>query len=320
MVKVLLVCDRPDWAYDAIAKALIKHNPYKDVILDLSYMKGDTDLYYKINNHDFIFVLGWQIMGQIKWLHVKNIVPLLNEKRTLTGIHSYHAWDDRKTQPDTITLPPKKLVRFLNKYRSVNAVSSRLYQAFKTGGVKNLFYTPNGADIEVFYPKKKLREKRPLRVGYSGSLKHDWRKGITEIIEPASVIAGVELVKAMPSDGHYVPLDQMPDFYNEIDVYLCASTSEGFSLSVLEASATGRPVISTRVGGCEDLIVNGQNGFLVDRTPEAFAEKLIQLDRNRDLLCKMGSRNREIVEQKWSWAKRSQNWLNFILDSVGKAS
>ena len=38
----------------------------------------------------------------------------------------------------------------------------------------------------------------------------------------------------------------MPKFYNKLDIY-CASSSEGFSLSVLEASATGIPVISTKV-------------------------------------------------------------------------
>lgn len=147
-------------------------------------------------------------------------------------------------------------------------------------------------------------------------MKHDWRKGITEFIEPACKKAGVELIKAMPVDNHYVSLDNMPQFYNDIDVYLCASSSEGFSLSVLEASACGRPVISTRVGGSEDLIINGENGFLVDRDVDAISEKLEIFNNDRQLLEKMGYRNREIVENNWSWKIRTKDWTDFIAANV----
>ena len=108
----------------------------------------------------------------------------------------------------------------------------------------------------------------------------------------------------------------MPLFYNQLDVYLCASSSEGFSLSVLEASACGRPVISTRVGGCEDLIVDGENGFLVDRDIAAFAEKLRFLNNDRTLLARMGHKNREVIETNWSWKVRAKDWLDFIMNNL----
>jgi glycosyltransferase involved in cell wall biosynthesis len=117
-------------------------------------------------------------------------------------------------------------------------------------------------------------------------------------LELACDLPGIELRLAMLRSGQYVPLEEMPQFYNEIDIYLCASSSEGFSLSVLEASACGRPVISTRVGGCEDLIIDGVNGFLVDRDVQAIREKIEFFLANRDAAREMGAQNRKIVEER----------------------
>lgn len=316
MAKVLLVCDRPNWAYDSIARSLVKYNPDPDLTLDIAYIKGDGELRSRMKGCDLVFLLGWQLGGELQWWRVKRQFPHVYASKALTGIHSHHAWDKRATQPEKKILPPGRLISFLRQYRAVNAVSFRLYDLFQEAGLSNITYTPNGADTDMFQPLKPLCRQGRLRVGYSGSLKHDWRKGITELMEPACKKAGVDLIKAMPTEEHYVPLESMPRFYNEIDVYLCASSSEGFSLSVLEASACGRPVISTRVGGCEDLIVDGENGFLVDRSVEAIAEKLRVLDRDRDLLINMGERNRQVVEEKWSWAVRSKDWIGFIKENL----
>jgi glycosyltransferase involved in cell wall biosynthesis len=49
----------------------------------------------------------------------------------------------------------------------------------------------------------------------------------------------------------------------DFDVFVLASTSEGFPLALLEAMATGRAVVATRCGGPEELVRDGENGFLV---------------------------------------------------------
>ena len=312
MNRILIVCDRPNWAYDAIAKALIRYNPDPSMQLDVFYIKGGGSLEEAANRYDLVFPMGWQVLGQLGFWSVKETAGYLDKTRTITGLHSHHSWDKHKTMPDNAPNPPRSLVSFLSKYKGVNAVSKRLYSLFKGAGLTNVVYTPNGADVNIFQPEKPLRKDGPLRVGYSGSYKHDWRKGISEFIEPACKAIGAELVCAMPVGGNYVPLDQMHTFYQDIDVYLCASSSEGFSLSVLEASSCGRPVISTRVGGCDELIIDGENGYLVDRTVAAMVEKLRILDRDRDLLVAMGSAMRKCVEDKWSWNDRAIDWIDFM--------
>lgn len=72
-----------------------------------------------------------------------------------------------------------------------------------------------------------------------------------------AVPAGVEF--------HLLPAqDRIRDIYSQCDVWLCSSHREGFHLPPLEAMACRCPVVSTRVGGPEDFIEPGVNGYLVD--------------------------------------------------------
>jgi glycosyltransferase involved in cell wall biosynthesis len=322
--RVLLLCDRPFWAYDAIARALVKYNDDPELELDVAYVKpADPDLERRARESDAVFVLGWQLLGELRPRPLAGMLPrrlrsgvrrrlrFLDPARTLTGIHSHHAWDERRSQPDFTPEPPPALVRLLQRQRGVNAVSRRLADAFASAGV-DVCYTPNGVDTELFRPTPREARDGPLVVGYSGSLKHDWRKGITELIRPACDVPGVELRLAMPDGENLLPPERMPEFYNGLDAYVCASSSEGFSLSVLEAAACGVPVISTRVGGCEDLIEDGVNGFLVDRDVGAIRERIRFLAGSRGKCAELGVRAREIVERDWSWTRRTPAWLDFI--------
>ena len=311
--KVLLVADRPNWAYDSIAKALVKHNDDPDLELEIEYVKNSQRRLQDIHqDYDLVFVLGWQLLGVFERGRLRTRNTFLDWSRTLTGVHSHHSWDQGQTFPSKDLHPPNELVEFLNQFAGVNVVSRRLYELFMRAGLKNGACTFNGVDTELFLAAGPVCRGGSLHVGFSGNNKHDWLKGISEFIEPACDIDGVELHLAMPKEGHYIPLDQMPSFYRRIDIYVCASASEGFSLSVLEAAASGRPVISTRVGGCEDLIIDGVNGFLVDRDVNAIREKVKLLRDDGELAKKMGLMNRHIVEQLWSWKVRAHAWLAFI--------
>jgi glycosyltransferase involved in cell wall biosynthesis len=314
-MKVLLVSDRPNWAYDSIARALIAHNDDPALELEVFHLKGrERELRKAAKRFDGVFVLGWQLLSDDEF---EDRLPFLDPSRTLTGIHSHHAWDDRKTQPDHDVRPPDKLVALLQRYEGVNTVSRRLTRLFRDAGLDGVVYTPNGVDTRLFRPDSDLPASGRLRVGFSGSRKHDWRKGVSEYIEPAAELAGAEVRLAMPGGDGYVPLDEMPSFYRDLDVYVCASSSEGFSLSVLEAAASGRPIVSTRVGGCEELIEDGVNGFLVDRDVDAIRAKLEYFSSDAEALRRMGEASRRIVEREWSWQHRAPAWLDFIRTRLG---
>ena len=223
---VLLVADRPNWAYDSIAKALVKHNDDPELALEVEYVKNGRRRLEDIHrDYDFVFMLGWQLLGRLENGCVEPIHTFLDSARTLTGIHSHHSWDDRRTQPDESVLPPPVLVDFLNDFAGVNAVSRRLYELFMSSGLEQSSCTLNGVDTDLFTAECPIRTEGPLRVGFSGNNKHDWRKGISEFIEPACDMEGVELRLAMPKEGYHVPLDRMPGFYREIDAYVLRAST-----------------------------------------------------------------------------------------------
>ncbi len=87
--------------------------------------------------------------------------------------------------------------------------------------------------------------------------------------------------------------------YEQADVYVQPSHLEGLPNSVLEAMASGLPVVATRVSGNEDLVVDHANGRLVPAgNPDALAAALTELLRDPDLIRRMGTESRRLVEEQ----------------------
>jgi glycosyltransferase involved in cell wall biosynthesis len=161
-----------------------------------------------------------------------------------------------------------------------------------------LYIAPVGVDLRAFTPKP--RRPRPaglaLRLVSVGRL--HWVKGYEYALEAVRMlrdqgrritytIVGVDegaeqsvrlamrdfgLDDVVTLTGHLPPL-QVRDVLAASDIFMLSSVSEGFSVATMEAMAMGLPVVVTDVGGNEDLVRNGLNGYIVPaRSPRALAE------------------------------------------------
>jgi len=104
-------------------------------------------------------------------------------------------------------------------------------------------------------------------------------------------------------------------YYACADLFVFPTAYEGFSMATLEAAASGLPVVATRVNGTEDLIVEGENGFFIERGSGDIAERVKQtLDGN--MLRKMGARAREsALPHSWdNIAKRTLKLYQEVLE------
>jgi glycosyltransferase involved in cell wall biosynthesis len=78
-------------------------------------------------------------------------------------------------------------------------------------------------------------------------------------------------------------VDDPADFLSKIDMFLLSSTSEGFSISTIQAMASSLPVVATRSGGPEEILDHQKNGCLVEKdNPEAMADAIKALCEEPD--------------------------------------
>jgi glycosyltransferase involved in cell wall biosynthesis len=252
----------------------------------------------------------------------------LDPKKMLVSIASHQSWDRGATFPDNQILPYEDIVDYLKTFRSVGAVSYRLQMLFRMAGMKNTAYTPNGVPLDKFSPPYLdfVNPNGKLVCGYAGR-DVDQKKGNRSVIEPAlanrskgfilkQALCNFRLERKTGTRGdHYLPYDQMPAFYQGIDIYICASREEGSCRSVLEAMACGCVIISTDCGSINELVVHGENGLIIDRTPNSLVNALTYLQNNKHLIPIMKERSRKIVS-KYDWPNVVDYWYRWIIGSI----
>ncbi len=96
--------------------------------------------------------------------------------------------------------------------------------------------------------------------------------------ELASLVAKLRLSKKVLFLGYY---ENIRELFAVSDLYVSSSTSEGFSLTLVEAMMEGLPVIATQSGGPEEIVEDGKTGVLVPvASPAALADAIIELCDN----------------------------------------
>lgn len=91
------------------------------------------------------------------------------------------------------------------------------------------------------------------------------------------------------------------------------SYREGLSMSIMEAEATGRGIITTDTAGCRDTVVDGHNGFLVQKADcEALAQKCIYIVEHPEEAVRMGENSRSFAEEHFDQNKINQKLIAII--------
>jgi len=91
------------------------------------------------------------------------------------------------------------------------------------------------------------------------------------------------------------------NFFTKIDIFVLSSIIEGHPLALLEAMASGLPCVATDAGGISETIINGESGFVVEKSnPLQLAKRIIEIANNTQLQQKMGRKGRKIVEETFN--------------------
>lgn len=180
---------------------------------------------------------------------------------------------------------------------------------------------PYGVNTDAFRPKAGPPRVGPLRVLFAGQLSQ--RKGIAYLLDAMRqldrdqfelTLAGSIIGSGVGLHGYtdlYTQVSgtrpqDMPQVYREADVLVLPSLLEGSALVVLEAMASGLPVIVTPNAGA-DAVRDGIDGYVVPvRSPKAIAERLQRLRNDPALRSRMGAAARSrALEFTWQAFHRS---------------
>jgi sugar transferase (PEP-CTERM/EpsH1 system associated) len=103
----------------------------------------------------------------------------------------------------------------------------------------------------------------------------------------------------------------IPELLGMLDIFVLCSLAEGISNTILEAMASGLPIVATRTGGNPELVSDGYNGWLVPVSDsKALAATLRQMLENMTLARALGARGREIVDANFNWDRTVDSYLS----------
>ena len=109
--------------------------------------------------------------------------------------------------------------------------------------------------------------------------------------------------------------EELKDYYSRASVFVLPSITvnnqtEGLGVVLLEAMASGIPVIGSNTGGIPDIIEDKVNGLLVPPgDPDALAEAIIRIFEDRDLADRFREAGLETVKGRFSWDKISDQFI-----------
>ena len=179
---------------------------------------------------------------------------------------------------------------------------------------------PPGVDLNLFRPSLLGKESERVRILFVGG--QFARKGGPELLEAARGLGdAVELDIVTGGDEPAVPpgvrarihrglkpqSEALVALYRAADMFVLPSRGDCMPQAVIEAIASGLPVVATRVGAIPEMVNDGVNGYLVPaRDPRALAEAIGALVQNPSRRHPMGRHSRVLAQQEYDADKNNR--------------
>ena len=334
--RIAIVYDVDGWAFSNIARE-IKTNlsEYYDIdIFPVSvFSDNSVKLIFLAEKYDLVHCLWRGLLSCLdldfaKWyihtlgLTMEEFLERFYSKTNITTSVYDHKFLDEENFELT-----KSFVKYAKNYTVSSSILMDIYNNLDIDK-KPMMVISDGVDLEKFKPNNLTRfdleniSNRKIKIGWVGNSEFTDSegdsdlKGVRKIIKPVLqelIDEGypIELKFADRKDG-LIPHDKMPEYYNSIDVYICASKNEGTPNPVLESMASGVPIISTNVGIVRDALGEKQSKYILkERTKDELKDKLINLLNDKKQFKELSEEN-ILQRQEWSWKKKCEQFKQFF--------
>lgn len=119
------------------------------------------------------------------------------------------------------------------------------------------------------------------------------------------------------SMGKITSESELSTVYSAADLFLVPSTEDNLPNIVIEAMSCGTPTIAFNIGGIPDMICNGVNGCIVERTTaRAYANTILELCNNPEFCEKMSEHCRMIAIKNFSLEVQAKRYLDLFVDLI----
>ncbi len=250
-----------------------------------------------------------------------------------------------KYQKNFITRIVVRLIKLfeiiiLRNANFVYPVSDELVKLTEKRNIKNKIYSPNYVDLSIFrdkHRKNNIDSKDKIQIIYVGRFEEE--KGLRILLQAIKNLSkeSNKFELSLVGDGSLkdwikefikknkiknikmlgtFDYSEMPKIYNQADIFVLPSYTEGSPGTVIEAMGCGTAVICTAVGECPKIIKNGYSGLLVPPdNPQKLSEAIRNLINNRELIQKLRKNGRI------SALKRTENYIKihkFVYEQILK--
>lgn len=311
-------------------------------VIELHKQPGhDLGLYWRL----------WRTLMTLKpaIVHTRNLAAMEMQLVTLfvpgaRSVHGEHGRDiyDLEGKNWKYNALRKIMRLFISRYICVSKdLQNWLLDTVKVAP-KKLRHIYNGVDQARFVPRQGPADNPEVAVGTVGRLAEVKNqqfliRAVAHLLENANPNYSLKLV--LIGDGpQRDELEQLvcelgvsdvvcfmgdrsdiPDQMRDLDIFVLPSLGEGISNTILEAMATGLPVIATAVGGNLELVKPGVNGELVPvNDVQALAEAIDELARETEQRKLLGKHGLQQVRQTFNWQRTVDEYLAVYDELLGK--
>lgn len=332
--KVMLVVDKPGWALDNIAKQIIRYcsDEFEFKIMYLSDIDNTWAVFHVSEDCDIVHFLWRSWLADLNTEYSRGYAArwgmspdnyysrYIKDKIICTSVYDHLFVQDDFTYSQRLFSDTDAPVR---AYSVSSQILKDIYDRDERIRIKPACVITDGVDLNLFKPKnldrfKNRKKEDCLVIGWAGNSmwaaeKEDF-KGLHTMLKPA--------VKALQKEGYnielklcdsnekMVPHDQMPEYYADIDVYVCMSKIEGTPNPILECMACGVPFVSTYVGIVPEAAGKLQKQFILEeRSIYCLKEKLLEILNEPELLWKLSEENLQSIKT-WNWRDRARAFIS----------
>ena len=319
------VCSRND--FDNPKDCVIPHcDHYIDIPFERNPLKPGNVKAYRmlrkiIEKEQFVLIYCHTPVGAML-ARLAGISARKRETKVIYMAHGFHFYNGAPLLNWMIYYPAEKfLSRFTDGLITINQEDYRRAQKFHAG--KTILIPGVGIDLDKFQKKEPTRQEIRNKLGIPESKiilmsvgELTKRKNHMVMIEALARLKEYDILYVICGDG---PLKaqlrakaeelgvrdrlkllgfrkDIAELHKAADIFVFPSLQEGLPVALMEAMASGLPIVASKIRGNEDLISNNQGGYLVSPTDsEQVAKAIEKMIQNPKKRKKMEERNLEII-------------------------